>query len=268
VCDHRCKIHTSTNETFPPIGSSLAAECGITPAQFTNFNPSSSLCSSLTPGERVCCSAGTLPDYAPKPYSNGTCYTYYVQPGDYCAELAATYSITVDQIGTFNKNTWGWMGCNDLQAGETMCLSTGAAPMPSYIQNSVCGPQVVGTPIVAAGTNLSLLNQCPLNACCDIWGQVRAHSTCLLAPQSTGLSGRPEARCTVFLICANANFCSVARRRISALSHSHPPARQAQRLREPMVVSRTAAPRSSLDRSLLRHTRSATSRASTSDVLA
>lgn len=64
------------------------------------------------------------------------------------------------------------MGCNDLEAAETMCLSTGSPPMPAVIQNAVCGPQVPGTPLATSGTNLSTLNPCPLNACCDIWGQV------------------------------------------------------------------------------------------------
>ena len=54
---------------------SLAATCGITPAEFTIYNPSSTECSTLVPGEWVCCSAGTLPDFAPQPYANGTCYT-------------------------------------------------------------------------------------------------------------------------------------------------------------------------------------------------
>ncbi len=154
------------------IGPSLAAECGITPAQFTQYNPSNSLCSTLTAGEHVCCSAGTLPDYSPKPNANGTCATYLVQSGDYCSAIAATYSLTLDQLSQFNQDTWGWMGCDDLQAAETMCLSTGSPPMPAVIQNAVCGPQVPGTPLATSGTNLSTLNECPLNACCDIWGQV------------------------------------------------------------------------------------------------
>lgn len=161
---------------FPMIGTTLASECGITPAEFTTYNPEPNECSTLTVGEHVCCSSGTLPDFAPQPYANGTCATYLVVAGDSCSEIAATNSLTVDQLSGFNNNTWGWMGCTDLLAGGLICLSSGSPPMPAVVKNAVCGPQVPGTPIPPAGTNLSTLNPCPLNSCCDIWGQVRVIS--------------------------------------------------------------------------------------------
>ncbi|GKZ37253.1 hypothetical protein AbraIFM66950_008710 [Aspergillus brasiliensis] len=151
--------------------SSLAQKCGITPAQFTKYNPESNECSSLTPGEHVCCSAGTLPDFAPKPQSDGTCATYTVQPDDSCSKIAATYSITVDDINDFNQDTWAWNGCKHLYPHNIICLSTGNPPMPASVSNAICGPQVPGTPTPPSGTNISLLNECPLNACCDVWGQ-------------------------------------------------------------------------------------------------
>ena len=43
--------------------------------------------------------------------------------------------------------------------------------MPQSVQNAVCGPTKPGTPAPAAGTDLSTLNPCPLNACCNRWGQ-------------------------------------------------------------------------------------------------
>ncbi|KAF3390770.1 hypothetical protein DPV78_011341 [Talaromyces pinophilus] len=47
---------------------------------------------------------------ASQPYAKGTCYTYLVQEGDNCIDLAATYTITVDDILSYNNNTWGcWM---------------------------------------------------------------------------------------------------------------------------------------------------------------
>ena len=60
--------------------AALAAKCGITPAEFTEYNPDPKLCLSLMPGQHVCCSSGNLPDFTPKPYANGTCFTYVVQP--------------------------------------------------------------------------------------------------------------------------------------------------------------------------------------------
>jgi chitinase len=148
---------------------SLAVECGITPAQFTVYNPSTALCS--TEGQHFCCSSGTLPDFAPKPNSDGTCHSYLVQKDDNCSQLSGLYSLSVALLESFNAKTWGWMGCADLQAGGNICLSTGSPPMPAPLVNAVCGPQVPGTPTPPAGTDLSTLNECALNACCDIWGQ-------------------------------------------------------------------------------------------------
>ncbi|KAI0903547.1 class V chitinase Chi100 [Ustulina deusta] len=170
--------------------TTLAAECGITPAEFTDYNPSSTLCSTLVAGQHVCCSSGTLPDYAPSPYANGTCYTYMVITDDSCSSLAASYDITVDDIETWNANTWGWYGCSNLLAGYTICLSSGYAPQPSTITNAVCGPQVNGTTILPGGTNFSSINECPLNACCDIWGQCGTTTEfCTISESSTGAPG-------------------------------------------------------------------------------
>lgn len=88
--------------------SPLAAECGISPADFTRFNPSSSLCSGLMEGQHVCCSAKELPDFSPKPDGDGYCYTYLIKAGDSCSSLAAAYNLRNKKIEEFNKNTWGW----------------------------------------------------------------------------------------------------------------------------------------------------------------
>ena len=152
--------------------ASLAQRCGITPAQFTADNPSPTECSTLQPGEHVCCSPGTLPNFAPTPQPDGVCATYLVQPGDYCSLIAAKYSLTLAELESYNTDTWAWSGCSLLFADAIICLSTGSPPMPAVVANAVCGPQVPGTATPPAGTNLSTLNPCPLNACCDIWGQV------------------------------------------------------------------------------------------------
>jgi chitinase len=152
--------------------TSLATECGITTAELTTYNPSSTPCTTaLTVGEWICCTSGSAPDYTPSPDADGTCYSYTVKEGDDCSALAATYTITVDDIESYNLDTWGWMGCGLLFADMNICLSSGYAPMPAVISNAVCGPQVNGTATVPHGTDLSTINQCPLNACCDKWGQ-------------------------------------------------------------------------------------------------
>ncbi|KAJ6016093.1 hypothetical protein N7540_010684 [Penicillium herquei] len=117
--------------------ATLVDECGITDDEFYDYNTASDLCSTLAVGQYVCCSSGDLPDFAPTVSANGTCSTYYVQSGDSCSALAAAYSLTVDDIDDFNDETWGWYGCDDLQAGQTICLSNGTAPYPEAIANAV-----------------------------------------------------------------------------------------------------------------------------------
>jgi hypothetical protein len=152
---------------------SLSQKCGITQAQLSVYNPSDpNFCIDLQPGGYVCCSAGTPPNFAPKPNPDGSCATYPVQGGDYCSIIAAANSITVDELTEYNADTWSWNGCGDLLKGIIICLSTGTPPMPAPVTNAVCGPTVPGTPTPPAGTNVSTLNPCALNACCDVWGQV------------------------------------------------------------------------------------------------
>ncbi|KAL4903811.1 hypothetical protein BDW74DRAFT_185906 [Aspergillus multicolor] len=177
--------------------ASLVEECGITAAEFTEYNSASDLCSTLAVGQYVCCSKGTLPDLSPKPYDNGTCYSYTVQAGDSCSALASANSITLDDLEDFNTYTWGWMGCDDLQAGQTICLSDGDSPFPAPIANAVCGPQVPGTQQPEGDTSAFLwtsLNPCPLNACCDIWGQCGiTPEYCTVSESPTGAPGTAAA---------------------------------------------------------------------------
>lgn len=62
---------TTTNVIAGDGCAALATRCGISGADFTKYNPNSTLCSTLAPGQRVCCSAGTLPDIRPKPGADG-----------------------------------------------------------------------------------------------------------------------------------------------------------------------------------------------------
>ncbi|KAF1971118.1 class V chitinase Chi100 [Bimuria novae-zelandiae CBS 107.79] len=170
--------------------ASLAAECGISASDFTKYNPSSSLCSGLKPGQHVCCSSGTLPDFTPKPGADGYCATYLVKTGDSCASIGAANDLTNDQIESFNKKTWGWNGCQKLFADYNICLSTGYPPMPAPVPNAVCGPQRPNTTKAPAGTDFSTLNTCALNACCNIWGQCGTTSDfCVPSNSSTGAPG-------------------------------------------------------------------------------
>ncbi|OTA05019.1 hypothetical protein A9Z42_0056530 [Trichoderma parareesei] len=170
--------------------ASLATRCGITPANFTKYNPSSTLCSTLQPKQPVCCSAGTLPNLAPQPSANGTCATYTVKSGDYCDLIASNNYITTANIESWNKQTWGWTGCSGLQLGMAICLSTGNPPMPAPVKGTVCGPQVAGSKPPSNWTQIGSLNPCPLNACCNIWGQCGiTPDFCTPSKSSTGAPG-------------------------------------------------------------------------------
>ncbi|KAF3063036.1 hypothetical protein CFAM422_010321 [Trichoderma lentiforme] len=176
---------------FGDLCPSLATECGISLADFEKYNPGSTFCNNLQPGQHVCCNAGTLPDYSVKPDSKGNCYSYLVKTGDSCSYLAAAYNIASnDLIESYNKKTWGWNGCQKLFAGYNICLSTGYPPMPAPVANAVCGPQVNGTVSPPPGSDFSTLNECPLNACCNIWGQCgTTDDFCVPSNSSTGAPG-------------------------------------------------------------------------------
>ena len=61
--------------------------------------------------------------------------------------------------------------------------------MPAPVSNAVCGPTVPGTEQPTNGTALADLNPCPLNACCDIWGQCGI--TAEYCTNVTGPTGNP-----------------------------------------------------------------------------
>jgi len=109
---------------------SLASKCGISGNDFMKYNTKTNLCSTLAEGQPVCCESGSLPP-APSPDSDGYCASYTVKDQDYCAKIAATNQITTDNLEEFNKNTWGWNGCELLWVGINICLSKGNPPMPA-----------------------------------------------------------------------------------------------------------------------------------------
>ncbi|KXH62440.1 glycosylhydrolase family 18-6 [Colletotrichum nymphaeae SA-01] len=151
--------------------AALATKCGITGAEFTKINSASDFCATLRPKQHVCCSTGDMPDFSPDKNSDGSCYSYQVKANDNCDDLAAEYSLTRQKLEDFNKKTWGWNGCQLLFTDTIMCLSDGTPPFPAEIANANCGPQKPGTTPPTDGSDIAKLNPCPLNACCNIWGQ-------------------------------------------------------------------------------------------------
>lgn len=102
--------------------SSLATRCGITGAEFTEYNNEEGLCSSLVPGQHVCCSSGTLPSFRPEPNEDGTCASYIVKEDDSCQGLAVSHDLTQDDLDDFNQNTWGKLSAAH-RSGQILMLS-------------------------------------------------------------------------------------------------------------------------------------------------
>lgn len=152
--------------------ATLAERCGISASDFTKYNSAENFCSTLVPKQHVCCSSGDLPDFKPSPNADGSCHAYTIQADDNCADLAVEYTLDKEDLEDFNKDTWGWAGCELLYKGTIMCLSEGKPPFPAEIANAVCGPQKPGSQAPDdEDTDIASLNPCPLNACCNIWGQ-------------------------------------------------------------------------------------------------
>ncbi|KAJ2849889.1 hypothetical protein IWW36_002308 [Coemansia brasiliensis] len=148
--------------TPPNISGGFGKLCGggVTDDAVTLYNPSVDLNNAL-PGQPVCCSVGDLPDLRPKPNSDGSCYVHEVVSGDSCSSIMAKYyPLSSDDLDRFNKNTYGWYGCNanHLWVGDKVCVSSGTPPRPNPNPEAECGPLAPGD---------KYLSECPLKACCS-----------------------------------------------------------------------------------------------------
>ncbi|KAL5089523.1 hypothetical protein Trisim1_005218 [Trichoderma cf. simile WF8] len=174
--------------------ASIAKACKISVADFLKYNDvkgdGDEWCRKLQAGKNACCSSGSS-----KPLSedNGDCFTHTIKAGDDCSVIGLPWNLTPNDIEGFNnKKTWGWRGCPNLTIGLKICLSKGSPPMPPPVSNAVCGPQKPGTvspgPVTDASV-LAKLNPCPLNSCCNIWGQCGIDS--LFCNKAVGPTGNP-----------------------------------------------------------------------------
>lgn len=172
--------------------TSMAQKCGLKPADFTKLHSDKNFCSSLVVGQPVCCTHGKMPDITPKPGKDGSCSVYTIKADDGCATIAASHGLTVAKIEEFNKKTWGWNGCKVLYQNAQICLSTGTPPFPVSVSNALCGPQVPGTkkPTSGSSDDWAKLNPCPLNVCCNVWGQCgTTDDFCVISKSATGAPG-------------------------------------------------------------------------------
>ncbi|KFY45487.1 hypothetical protein V494_00922 [Pseudogymnoascus sp. VKM F-4513 (FW-928)] len=157
------------------ICDTLIVRCGggLTTEQFYKYNPDPDRCT-LLPGEYRCCTSGSMPDLRPKPNADGSCASYQIQHNDFCSKIAVANGLTVKELEDLNKETWGFNGCDyGFWADNWICLSEGTPRFPEPIPNAVCGPQKPGStkPSGSTSRDWAKLNPCPLNACCNIWGQ-------------------------------------------------------------------------------------------------
>ena len=186
----RVQSVTRSKSSLGTLGASLATECGILGADFTKYNSGDDVCSSLSPGQPVCCSSGTLPDVKPKQGADGICATYKTRKGDYCQMIASKNGLKVTELEKMNTKTWGWAGCKNLDVGMNICLSSGKPPMPASVSNAVCGPTKPGTKPPTGDKDLADLNPCPLKVCCNKWGQCgTTEDFCIVSESETGNPG-------------------------------------------------------------------------------
>ncbi|KAI1852620.1 hypothetical protein JX266_002161 [Neoarthrinium moseri] len=170
----------------------LEQKCKISRSDLIKYNGGKSdFCDTVKSGQYVCCGSGDLPDFSPQPDADGNCKAYTVQLKDLCGTIAAANQISNwTKLEEVNKDSWGWTGCANLQPGQNICLSKGKPPMPNPIVGATCGPQVPGTQMPTNGTKLADLNPCPLNVCCNIWGNCGlSDDFCIESPADSGAPG-------------------------------------------------------------------------------
>ncbi|KAJ6172465.1 Peptidoglycan-binding Lysin subgroup [Penicillium chermesinum] len=112
----------------------LLFRCGITIAEFNQYNSNPSDCTKIN--GPVCCSKGALA-IPPTEQELGECYVYTVRDGDNCATIAKAYGITEQDLNTFNNQTYAWNGCDKILPNSFICLSGGEPP---YACSSSKGP--------------------------------------------------------------------------------------------------------------------------------
>jgi len=135
-------------------------------------------------GSKTASNAGTqspMRSTKVKVLADGVCASYETKMGDICDAIAKQNGISIDDLGKWNKKTWGWDGCDNLQPFVRICVSAGNPPMPASVWNAECGPTRNDTAPPQNGEELADLNPCPLNVCCNRWGMCGLVST----PQSS-----------------------------------------------------------------------------------
>ncbi|RKK65885.1 hypothetical protein BFJ69_g15895 [Fusarium oxysporum] len=136
------------------------------------------------------------PSRKAKVQADGVCASYETIMGDICDTIASAHDISVDDIEKWNTKTWGWDGCGNLNPFVRICVSAGNPPLPASVWNAECGPTRNDTEPPGEGEDLSSLNPCPLNVCCNRWGMCGLTDEFCLKSKSNPGTGQPgEAGC-------------------------------------------------------------------------
>lgn len=98
--------------------------------------------------------------YDLKKKSNGRRATYNVKKDETCSSTAADYyPFLTDNIESYNKKTYGWKWCSNLQLYSAICIIDGNPPRPVAIPKAEYGP-------LAPGGKCNSI--CILSACCGL----------------------------------------------------------------------------------------------------
>ncbi|KAK3196417.1 hypothetical protein K4F52_000299 [Lecanicillium sp. MT-2017a] len=103
----------------------VAKRCGIDQDQLLQYNSRNNFCSTLVPGEKVCCSSGSLPSGIPPANGDGSCQTKEVKGGDSCNSMASKCGIAFNDFLKINTRD---NLCLTLQPGQLVCCSEGRLP--------------------------------------------------------------------------------------------------------------------------------------------
>ncbi|KND88549.1 Killer toxin subunits alpha/beta [Tolypocladium ophioglossoides CBS 100239] len=103
----------------------VADRCKISQDDLEKYNPRANLCNTLVADEKVCCSAGTLPDTIPPGNPDGTCETKRVIGGDSCGSLASKCGLAPADFTKVNTKA---NLCSTLVGGQQVCCTRGKLP--------------------------------------------------------------------------------------------------------------------------------------------
>ncbi|KAF8595624.1 hypothetical protein BDV93DRAFT_528549 [Ceratobasidium sp. AG-I] len=115
--------------------ASLATKCGVSAADFTKYNPKLD-CSTLSPGQWVCCGSGTLPSRQTDgllriPMVRVTQLMWWTARHVRGFRQRTTLQPRRSIPGTLRRGvSIRWTGCGGLQPGMRLCGSTGTPPLP------------------------------------------------------------------------------------------------------------------------------------------